>query len=220
MREGDWLIGLGCTSACHPALMAPATTRIHLTSNGEARVKTAAHDVGTGAYTVIAQIAAQKLGLALSQVSVFLGDSNLPPSPVSGGSITTASVCNAVAIACDKIRARLSPSPASETLGAAFARFGISAIEEYAEFIPRGSAPEALQKLYEGRSEIVGAPWMQKILCSPSVQNLLKSAFTRAPRNPGATNYRGICRRAYRQPPHRPQPVHGRHDLGHQFCLA
>jgi xanthine dehydrogenase YagR molybdenum-binding subunit len=156
MREGDWLIGLGCASACHPALMAPATARVHLTSNGEARVETAAHDVGTGAYTVIAQIAAQKLGLALSQVSVLLGDSNLPPSPVLGGSITTASVCNAVAIACDKIRARLSPSPASETLGAAFARFGIGAIEEYAEFIPRGSAPEALQKLYEGRSEIVG----------------------------------------------------------------
>ena len=66
MREGDWLIGLGCASACHPALMAPATARIHLTSNGEARVETAAHDVGTGAYTVIAQIGAEVLKPLLS----------------------------------------------------------------------------------------------------------------------------------------------------------
>jgi xanthine dehydrogenase YagR molybdenum-binding subunit len=156
MREGDWLIGLGCASACHPALMAPATARVHLTSNGEARVETAAHDVGTGAYTVIAQIAARKLGLALSRVSVLLGDSNLPPSPVSGGSITTASVCNAVAMACDKICGRLAPRSASETLSESFARLGTGAIVEYAEFVPRGSAPEALQKLYSGRSEMVG----------------------------------------------------------------
>lgn len=156
MRKGDWLIGFGCASACHPALIAPATARVHLTSNGEVRVETAAHDVGTGAYTVIAQIAAQKLGLALPRVSVTLGDSNLPPSPVSGGSITTASVCNAVAMACDKIRARLAPNPANETLGAAFARLGIGAIEEFAEFIPRGSDPEALQKLYKGSTAIVG----------------------------------------------------------------
>jgi xanthine dehydrogenase YagR molybdenum-binding subunit len=177
MREGDWLIGLGCASACHPALMAPATARVHLTSDGQARVETAAHDVGTGAYTVIAQIAARKLGLALSEVTVLLGDSSLPPSPVSGGSITTASVCNAVAMACDKICDRLAAVPPggagnddfvlregrlfsasgqSEKLSEAFTRLGVRAIEDYAEFVPRGSAPEALRKLFKGRSAIVG----------------------------------------------------------------
>ena len=107
MREGDWLIGFGCASACHPAFMAPATARVQLTrdgQDGQARVETAAHDVGTGAATVIAQIAARSLGLDVSQVRVLIGDSSLPPSPVAGGSVTTASVCNAVALACGKVR--------------------------------------------------------------------------------------------------------------------
>ena len=177
MREGDWLIGLGCASACHPAFMAPATARVHLTRDGEARVETAAHDVGTGAYTVIAQIAAQRLGLDVSQVRVLLGDSTLPPSPVAGGSITTASVCNAVAMACGKIRFRLAAmapdnagngafvlpeggrlltSGQSERRREAFARLDVHGIEEYAEFVPRGSVPEAVRDLYAGRSALAG----------------------------------------------------------------
>jgi len=108
VREGDWRIGIGCATACHPAAMGPATVRILVSADGKAQVETAAHDVGSGAYTVIAQ--AQKLGLDLPQVTVRLGDSSLPPGPVAGGSITTASVCNAVAIACGKIRGRLMAS--------------------------------------------------------------------------------------------------------------
>ncbi len=175
MREGDWLVGLGCASACHPALMAPAIARVTLTRDGRAIVETAAHDLGTGAYTVIGQIAAQKLGLDLSQLSVLLGDSNLPPAPVAGGSITTASVCNAVAIACDKIRDRLaagnsneragvvlregrliSASGLSEELSAAFARLGLSTIEETGEFLPRGSGPGAMETLRKGKAAFVG----------------------------------------------------------------
>lgn len=169
MREGEWLVGLGCASACHPALMAPATARVTLTADGRALVETAAHDLGTGAYTVIGQIAAQKLGLDLSQVTVLLGDSNLPPAPVAGGSVTTASVCNAVAIACDNVRKRfepgnftlqegclVSPSGQSEELSTAFTRLGTSAIEEIGEFLPRGSGPRALEQLRKGKPAFVG----------------------------------------------------------------
>ena len=56
--------------------------------------QTAAHEIGTGAYTVIAQTAADRLGVPLDKVTVELGDSDLPPAPVAGGSNTTASVCS------------------------------------------------------------------------------------------------------------------------------
>jgi xanthine dehydrogenase YagR molybdenum-binding subunit len=79
-KEGDWLIGLGCATACHPAFVVPATARASLTGDGQAMVETAANGVGTGAYTVIAQTAARKLGLDLSRV----GDSRLPPGPLAG----------------------------------------------------------------------------------------------------------------------------------------
>ncbi|MCI0599813.1 MAG: xanthine dehydrogenase family protein molybdopterin-binding subunit [Beijerinckiaceae bacterium] len=178
MREGDWLIGLGCAAACHPAWLGPATARVVLTGDGQAKVETAAHDVGTGAYTVIAQTVARNLGLELPLVTVYLGDSRLPPGPVAGGSITTASVCNAVAIASGKVRGRLAAGAGgsasnddfllrdgrllwtrgkTEMLSEVFARLGLSEIEEYAEFIPRGAAPDDVRKLYGGRTPFYGA---------------------------------------------------------------
>jgi CO/xanthine dehydrogenase Mo-binding subunit len=87
MRHGDWLIGWGCASAVYPTHVGAAAARVRLIANGEARVQIAAHDIGTGAYTVIGQIAAEQLGIPLSSVSVELGDSNLPPAPVAGAMI-------------------------------------------------------------------------------------------------------------------------------------
>jgi len=66
------------------------------------------HEIGTGAYTVIAQAAATRLGVPIENVAVELGDSALPPVTVAGGSHSTASVTMAVAKACDAIRAKLS----------------------------------------------------------------------------------------------------------------
>ena len=75
-----------------------------LTPQGTVKVQTAAHEIGNGAYTVIALTAADRLGVALDKITVELGDSDLPPAPVAGGSNTTASVCNVVAKACEQIR--------------------------------------------------------------------------------------------------------------------
>jgi hypothetical protein len=60
-----------------------------------------------GVYTVLAQTAAERLGVPLSAVQVAMGDSTLPPAPVAGGSNTTASTCSAVIKACEAIRAKL-----------------------------------------------------------------------------------------------------------------
>jgi xanthine dehydrogenase YagR molybdenum-binding subunit len=107
MRDGDWAIGLACASTMYPTAMAAATARVTLTPQGAAKVRTAAHDIGTGAYAVIAMTAAERLGLPLEKVSVELGDTELPPAPVAGGFNTTASVCNVVAKACEEIRSKI-----------------------------------------------------------------------------------------------------------------
>ncbi|HMC69296.1 MAG TPA: molybdopterin cofactor-binding domain-containing protein, partial [Mycobacteriales bacterium] len=100
MRDGDWLVGWGCATTMYPTQMGPATARVTVTPQGAVKVQTAAHDIGTGAYTVIALTAADRLGIGLDKVTVELGDSDLPPAPVAGGSNTTASVCGVVAKAC------------------------------------------------------------------------------------------------------------------------
>ena len=66
-------------------------TRIVLTANGHAEVVSAFSDIGTGTYTIMAQVAADMLGLPLDNVTVRLGDSTLPQAPVEGGSWTAAS---------------------------------------------------------------------------------------------------------------------------------
>jgi xanthine dehydrogenase YagR molybdenum-binding subunit len=184
MRQDDWLIGWGCATALYPTHVGPATARVRLLADGGVRVQTAAHEIGNGAYTVIAQIAADHLGSPLAAATVELGDADLPPAPVAGGSNTTASVCSAVLKACNAIRERLfraavtanvggltgrdprqltvqdgkivAPDGTGEALGETFKHLGVSAIEEYAEFVPRGVQPEAIKQLYAGKVSLTG----------------------------------------------------------------
>jgi len=96
MADRDWLVGYGCATSCYPTQMAPAAARVRLQRDGRVRVQIAAHEIGNGAYTVIGQAAAEKLGVPVDKVSVFIGDSDLPPAPVAGGSNSTASTCSTV----------------------------------------------------------------------------------------------------------------------------
>src|SRR5262249_55676019 len=107
MRDGDWLIGWGCATAVYPTHIGAATARVRLRSDGSVRVQSAAHEIGNGVYTVLAQLAAERLGVPLASGTVGVGDTNVPPWPVAGGSKTTASTCSAVLKACDAIRDRL-----------------------------------------------------------------------------------------------------------------
>jgi len=72
----------------------PIAVRVMLTANGHAEVASATSDIGTGTYTIMAQVAAEMLGLPLDNVSIKLGDSSLPQSPLEGGSWIAASVSN------------------------------------------------------------------------------------------------------------------------------
>ena len=166
MRDGDWLIGWGCAMATYPTSMMPSTARVSMNTGGQAKVEVAAHDVGTGAYTIVAQTAASRLGLDPRRVEVVMGDSRLPPGPISGGSITTASVTSAVATACDQILAKLGATgPMSDDhRRAAFERTNRSSIEELAEWTPPGSKPGAAKALYEGGVPIGGGAGEDKTM--------------------------------------------------------
>src|SRR3569833_435695 len=106
-REGDWLVGFGCATACYPSNLGPAAARVSITPDGKATVGIAGHEIGTGAYTVVAIIAARALGITPEEVTVHMGDSDLPPLMIAGGSNNAASASLVVAKACEEIRVRL-----------------------------------------------------------------------------------------------------------------
>ncbi len=107
MRDGSELVGWGMATGVWEALQMEFATRIVLTANGHAEVACAASDIGTGTYTIMAQVAADMLGLPLDNVTVKLGDSTLPLAQVEGGSWTAASVSNAIANAAEAVRKEL-----------------------------------------------------------------------------------------------------------------
>ncbi|HJZ30617.1 MAG TPA: xanthine dehydrogenase family protein molybdopterin-binding subunit, partial [Hyphomicrobiaceae bacterium] len=104
MRDGSDLIGWGMATGVWEALQMPITVRIALTANGHAEVACATSDIGTGTYTIMAQVAADMLGLPLDNISIKLGDSSLPQSPVEGGSWIATSVANGIATTAGAIR--------------------------------------------------------------------------------------------------------------------
>ena len=107
MRDGKELVGWGMATGVWEALQMPVAARIVLTSNGHAEVSCAASDIGTGTYTIVAQVAADALGLPIENISVRLADSTLPQAPVEGGSWMAASSAHAVLAAAEDIRREL-----------------------------------------------------------------------------------------------------------------
>ena len=107
MRDDGDLVGWGMATGIWEALDNHFTVRVVLIANGHAEVTCAASDLGTGTYTVMAQVTADLLGLPIENVNVRLGDSTLPQAPVAGGSWTASSVANALAVTCEEVRAEL-----------------------------------------------------------------------------------------------------------------
>ena len=107
MRDGSDLVGWGMATGVWEALQVPITVRITLGANGHAEVACATSDIGTGTYTIMAQVAADALGLPIENISVKLGDSSLPQSPVEGGSWIAASVSNGIVTTAGAIRDEL-----------------------------------------------------------------------------------------------------------------
>jgi xanthine dehydrogenase YagR molybdenum-binding subunit len=107
MRDGHELVGWGMATGIWDAFQMPIAVRIVLSANGHAEVSCATSDIGTGTYTIMAQVAADMLGLPLDSITIKLGDSTLPQSPVEGGSWIAASVSNGIATTSDAVRKEL-----------------------------------------------------------------------------------------------------------------
>jgi xanthine dehydrogenase YagR molybdenum-binding subunit len=106
MRDGRDLIGQGVAAAIFTHWRWPAKARVTLNRDGSAFVEAAAHDIGTGTYTVMAQVAADALGLTPAEVTVRLGDTRLPESHPAIGSATMANATAAVMLAARDARAK------------------------------------------------------------------------------------------------------------------
>jgi xanthine dehydrogenase YagR molybdenum-binding subunit len=107
MRDGEELIGWGMATGIWDSLVMVARVSAVLHADGRLVVSSAASDIGTGTYTVMAMVAAEQLGLPLERVTFQLGDSTLPLAPIEGGSSHMATVGGGVHGACDKLKTTL-----------------------------------------------------------------------------------------------------------------
>lgn len=127
-RDGAWRRGLGMASVVFHVAQFATRAAVTLHADGTAEVASAAHDLGTGTYTVVSQLAATHLGVPLAQVRCRLGDNRLPPAAVAAGQGTTNSLGPAVVQAATRLRQRLaalaSADPASPLVGVPPAAIG------------------------------------------------------------------------------------------------
>jgi xanthine dehydrogenase YagR molybdenum-binding subunit len=183
MRDGADLIGWGCATATYPTQLFPASARLRLAANGSAWVGCAAHDIGTGTYTIAAQIVADRFGVPMEQITVELGDSRLPTGPFAGGSVTAGSLSGALVDACDRARERLlqaargsegpfagatagelrlergeivGPNRARAPLAAVLNRMPAGVLEVEGAWAPAGTTPEQVEITKQGGVVIAG----------------------------------------------------------------
>ena len=104
VRQGRWLIGMGVAAGFRNAPVLRSAARVRLDREGVVTVETDMTDIGTGSYTILAQTAAEMMGLPLGKVRVRLGDSSFPISSGSGGQFGAASSTAGVYAACAKLR--------------------------------------------------------------------------------------------------------------------
>ena len=101
MKRDGLTLGWGMAGCSWIAGRFPAEASVHLRDDGTVRVACATQDIGTGTYTILAQLASEKTGVPLEKIEVVLGDTSLPAGPISGGSMVTGSVIPAVFAAAD-----------------------------------------------------------------------------------------------------------------------
>lgn len=107
MRDGKYLVGWGMATATYPGMRSPGAAKVRILQDGTAVVSSATQDMGGGTYTTMTQVVSDVTGIPMERIHPELGDSHLPPAPVSGGSMTTASVLPAVRQAAAEVLKRI-----------------------------------------------------------------------------------------------------------------
>ncbi|HEY4001546.1 MAG TPA: xanthine dehydrogenase family protein molybdopterin-binding subunit, partial [Candidatus Xenobia bacterium] len=164
LRDGHYWLGQGMATATYPGMKSPGAAIARMEPDGRVVIRSATQDMGTGTYTTLAQLASDVLQVPMDRIRVELGDSRLPPAPVSGGSMTTASVGPAVQGAAQVLLLKLaemaaqdsqSPlyaAPVSEILAAGDGLRRNGASESYAALLARngGAAVEGESQTWPG----------------------------------------------------------------------
>jgi xanthine dehydrogenase YagR molybdenum-binding subunit len=114
-RQGNELIGWGMATATYSANRSAASALVQFEPGGRVTVASGSQDLGTGTYTIMAQVAASTLNLPIGLIDAKLGDSMMPKSPVSGGSQTAASLTPAVQAAAKQAQLKLLTAAAGDT---------------------------------------------------------------------------------------------------------
>jgi xanthine dehydrogenase YagR molybdenum-binding subunit len=104
LRDGRWLVGYGMAAAVRMQFQLPSKATVRMMPDGTAVVRSDITDIGTGTYTIVAQVTAETLGIPLDRVRVEIGDSNYPQGAGSGGSFGATNTCTAVYNACMALR--------------------------------------------------------------------------------------------------------------------
>ncbi len=107
MKRDGKVIGWGVGGASWSAARIPCTASVELCQNGRVCVRCATQDIGTGTYTIFAQVIHAKTGVPLDKIDVFLGDTSLPDGPTSGGSMATSAILPAATMAVNQAVSRL-----------------------------------------------------------------------------------------------------------------
>ena len=121
VRDGRWLVGMGVAAGFRNNLLTKSAARVRLEQDGRITVETDMTDIGTGSYTIIAQTAAEMMGVPLEQVTVRLGDSDFPASSGSGGQWGGNNSTAGVYAACVKLREQVAQRLGFNATDAAFA---------------------------------------------------------------------------------------------------
>ncbi len=106
-KEGHWLIGRGVAAATYPAFFFPTEAKLTWNADGRVLISCCSQEMGTGTATVQSQLVADVLGIPVKRVSMDLGDTDLPPGGISGGSATTASVGGALLASIKDLKSKL-----------------------------------------------------------------------------------------------------------------
>jgi xanthine dehydrogenase YagR molybdenum-binding subunit len=146
VRDGEWLVGMGMAAAIRGNFLLPAKAAMRVEADGRVVVRQGMTDIGTGSYTIIAQIAAETMGVPIEQVTVEIGDSGFAPTPGSGGQFGAASAGSAVyeggMLMRKTLAAMAAEDPASPLHGAA-----LEEIDFRDGLIVASNASETLQSL-------------------------------------------------------------------------
>jgi xanthine dehydrogenase YagR molybdenum-binding subunit len=184
VRNGDYLIGYGVAAGSYPSRQSGTSAQVKLTRSGSdvtASVELAAADLGTGTYTIVAQTAAETLGLPIEKVGVKIGDTTLPRAAGSGGSVGAASYCNAASEACAQAMTELQAKSGRQYFTAPRCRIDAGSKRDRVSACRcKKQGPEAQKYSYHAFNANFAEVWVNASTGSPRSRNVAAGGAERS----------------------------------------